>query len=130
MLYWAEGTKNRNCASLTNADANLLRFFRHFLSECFSLERSDLVFHLHVYTGNDVSLAEIEAHWLDALDLRPGNARSHRVNARPASSRGRRGGKLPYGVCTLRVLRSTWLVQHIYGAIQEYGQFDEPNWLD
>jgi hypothetical protein len=25
---------------------------------------------------------------------------------------------------------STAIVQHIYGAIQEYGGFDEPRWLD
>jgi hypothetical protein len=37
--------------------------------------------------------------------------------------------KLPHGVCTLRV-QSTWIVQHNYGAIQEYGGFDEPGWLD
>jgi hypothetical protein len=30
----------------------------------------------------------------------------------------------------LRVLKSTHLVQHIYGAIQEYAGFDEPRWLD
>jgi hypothetical protein len=26
--------------------------------------------------------------------------------------------------------RNTWIVQHIYGAIQEYGGFEEPAWLD
>jgi hypothetical protein len=28
------------------------------------------------------------------------------------------------------VSRSTWLVQHIYGAIQEYSGVDQPQWLD
>jgi hypothetical protein len=32
-------------------------------------------------------------------------------------------------VCTLKVLRSTWLVQHLFGAIQQYGGFAEPRWL-
>ena len=31
---------------------------------------------------------------------------------------------------TIRVLKSTWLVQHIYGAIQEYGGFEESRWVD
>ena len=31
--------------------------------------------------------------------------------------------------CRLR-LHSTRVVQHIFGAIQEYGGFDEPRWLD
>jgi hypothetical protein len=41
-----------------------------------------------------------------------------------------RRNKLPYGVCSIRVRRSTRILQHIYGAIQEYAGFDEPRWLD
>jgi hypothetical protein len=28
------------------------------------------------------------------------------------------------------VAKSSQVVQHIYGAIQEYGGFDRPEWLD
>jgi hypothetical protein len=38
--------------------------------------------------------------------------------------------RLPYGVCSLRILRSTSLVQHAFGAIQEYAGFEEPRWID
>jgi len=38
--------------------------------------------------------------------------------------------RLPYGVCTVGGISQTRIVQHIYGAIQEYGGFDEPRWLD
>jgi hypothetical protein len=37
---------------------------------------------------------------------------------------------LPYGVCFVSVAKSTRLVQHIYGAIQEYAGFEEPRWFD
>jgi hypothetical protein len=37
--------------------------------------------------------------------------------------------RLPYGTCRLSV-HSTAIVQHIYGAIQEYAGFDRPEWLD
>ena len=50
------------------------------------------------------------------------------LNHRPTSSSGRAKNKRPYGVCALRV-HNTWMLQHIYGAIQEYGGFDEPAWL-
>jgi len=36
---------------------------------------------------------------------------------------------VPYGVCRL-CLGDTRIAQHIYGAIQEYGGFEEPRWLD
>jgi hypothetical protein len=52
------------------------------------------------------------------------------MNHTPTSSSGMKTNRLPYGVCNVRVLRSTALVQHIYGAIQEYGGFEEPRWLD
>jgi hypothetical protein len=35
---------------------------------------------------------------------------------------------LLYGTCKLTI--STQIVQHIYGAIQEYCGFDRPEWLD
>ena len=50
------------------------------------------------------------------------------VNHFPTSSSGRAKRKLPYGVCSLTV-HSAWMLQHIYGAIQEYAGFDEPAWL-
>jgi hypothetical protein len=89
----------------------------------------DLEVRLHVYMGNGLSLREVEQYWLDGLDLPRSSLRKHSINVRPASSNSRRGRKLPYGVCDLRVKRGTRLVQHIFGAIQEYGDFEEPRFL-
>jgi hypothetical protein len=52
------------------------------------------------------------------------------VDYRTTTTTGKKANKLPYGVGNLDVNRSTRIVQHIYGAIQEYGGFDEPRWLD
>jgi len=88
-------------------------FFQRFLIEGLGVSREQILFSINVYTNNGMTLREIERHWLDLL----------------TSSSGRAKNKLPYGVCTLRV-HNTWMLQHIYGAIQEYGGFDEPLWLD
>jgi hypothetical protein len=77
-----------------------------------------------------MTLGEIEDRWLRALELPRTSLRKHSLNHYPTSSSGQQRNKLPYGVCTIRVRRSTALVQHIYGAIQEYGGFEEPRWLD
>jgi AcrR family transcriptional regulator len=37
MLFWAEGSKLRNVAALTNADPELLRTYRRFLAECYEV---------------------------------------------------------------------------------------------
>ena len=130
MLYWAEGSKERNSLILANSDRNLVRFFWSFLRECFGLGADDVTLRLNVYLNNGLSLPEIETVWLEELDLPASCLRRALVNHYPTSSSGKRPDKLPYGVATLRVRRSTPIVQHIYGAIQEYAGFDEPRWLD
>jgi hypothetical protein len=130
MLYWAEGTKNRNTAQLVNSDIHLVRFFVHFLQEVFGVAPDDFTLSLNVYLGNGISIETIEKYWLTQLDLPSSCLRKHQLNHTPTSSSGRKKGKLPYGVGTIRVKKSTWLVQHMYGAIQEYAGFEEPAWLD
>jgi transposase len=130
MLYWAEGTKNRNTAQLVNSDVHLVRFFVRFLRQTFGLSPDDFTLSLNVYLDNGFDIEAIEKHWLTELDLPPSCLRKHQLNHMPTSSSGRKRGKLPHGVCTIRAKRSTWVVQHIYGAIQEYAGFDEPAWLD
>jgi hypothetical protein len=128
MLYWAEGAKSPNTIQFTNSDPNMLVLFKRFLTEALAIRREDILFVINVYTNNGLSLDEIERFWLDLLNLPGSNARKHVTNHMPTSSSGQARNKLPYGVCTLRV-HNTWMLQHIYGAIQEYGGFDEPAWL-
>jgi hypothetical protein len=130
MLYWAEGAKNRNSVTFGNSDRAMIVFFVRFLRECFHLDAGDFTVRLNVYVTNGLTLREIEDHWLWALELPRSCLRKHTINHRPTSSSGRKRHKLPYGVCTIRVRRSTRIVQHIFGAIQEYGGFEEPRWLD
>jgi hypothetical protein len=129
MLYWAEGAKRRNGIQFTNSDPQMLVLFRRFLTDSLAIERDEIVMTLNVYTNNGLSIEEIEQYWLDLLDLPATAVRKHMLNHMPTSSSGRAKNKLPYGVVTLSV-HSTWMVQQIYGAIQEYAGFDEPAWLD
>jgi hypothetical protein len=130
LLYWAEGSKSRNFVRLVNSDVNLLRMFRRFVTECFDVGPSQMAVRLHVYTGNGLTIREIEQYWLAELDLPRSCLRKHSINKRPAPTSGVKKNKFPFGVASLEVQRSTWLIQHIYGAIQEYGGFEEPRWLD
>jgi hypothetical protein len=130
MLYWAEGAKKRNLVIFTNSDVAMLQFFMRFLRENLGVKPQDCRIRLNVYTNNGLPLKEIERHWLRALELPASCLRGHSLNHYPTSSSGRKRRKLPYGVCSLSVARSTHLVQHIFGAIQEYAGFEEPRWLD
>lgn len=128
MLYWAEGSKGRNTVGFTNSDPRMLGLFRRFLTDAMAIERDEILLAINVYTNNGLTIDDIERYWLDLLNLPTTSARKHMTNHMPTSSSGRARNKLPYGVCTLRV-HSTWMLQHIFGAIQEYAGFDEPAWL-
>jgi hypothetical protein len=130
MLYWAEGAKDRNTLALANSDIQLMRFFIRFLRECFDVQDRRIAMRLNVYLGNGLALSRIEDCWLNALELPRSCLGVHTVNHFPTSSSGRKRNKLPHGVCAIRVRRSTHLIQHIFGAIQEYTGLDQPSWLD
>jgi hypothetical protein len=129
MLYWAEGARERNRIQFANSDPHMVVLFRRFLTDSLEIGLDAITLAVNVYTNNGLSIEEIERHWLDVLGLPSSCVRTHTVNVRPASSSGRGAGRLRYGVCTLRV-NSTRMVQHIFGAIQEYSGFDEPAWLE
>ncbi|MFL5866936.1 MAG: hypothetical protein ACJ766_07545 [Thermoleophilaceae bacterium] len=107
----------------------MLVLFRRFLTESLEVDLESIAFSINVYTNNGLSIAEIERYWLEWLELPASCVRKHTLNHMPTSSSGQARNKLPFGVCTIRV-GSTRVVQHIFGAIQEYGGFDEPAWLD
>jgi hypothetical protein len=128
MLYWAEGSKSRCDIGFSNSDPRMVSLFRRFLTDSLGIDRESILVSLNVYTNNGLAIAEIETRWLGLLDLPETSVRKHTLNHLPTSSSGRARNKLPYGVCSLRV-HNTWMLHHIYGAIQEYGGFDEPAWL-
>jgi transposase-like protein len=127
MLFWAEGSKQRNNAILTNADPDLLLVFRRFLRDCYAVEDERIAFSVNCFLGNGLALEQIEAHWLEVLELPRGSLRASTVN-RPSSASRRRGRTLVHGTGRLAVA-STAVVQSIYGAIQEYAGIDRPEWL-
>ena len=90
MLYWAEGSKRRNCVEFTNSDPDMMRRFVKFLRRyCLG---------------------------------------SHTINRySKASAQTRRG--LPHGTARV-VVHSTFIVQSIYGAIQEYAGIGRTEWVD
>lgn len=128
MLYWAEGDKSRNRCYFTNSDVNMMKLFIKFIREIFLVPDEKISISIKCYTNNGISIQEIEKYWLDILNLPNSSVRKHSINVVPSSSQKKRK-TLPYGTCTLRI-NSTRIVQHIYGAIQEYGMFSNNYNLD
>lgn len=124
LLYWAEGAKSRNNIIFVNSDAEMMKLFIRFLREEMSVPEEDFIVIIHCHTDESNEWERITNYWLDTLQLTKQNMRN--VNVKKGSNS--RKNRLSNGICTLRVY-NTRLAMHIYGAIQEYGGFERPEWL-
>jgi transposase-like protein len=129
MLYWAEGSKSRNAAELVNADADLLSTFLAFLRSSYDVADERVAMRVNCFLGNGLSLDQIEGWWLARLALPASCLRNAVVNRPSSASKRLKGHVHPYGTVRLAV-HSTFIVQSIYGAIQECAGIDRPEWLD
>jgi transcriptional regulator with XRE-family HTH domain len=129
MLYWAEGSKRRNNAIFTNSDPEMVAVYMRFLRRCYGIADERIALTVNCYVTNGLSAAQIVEWWLSELELPAGCARTPMVNRISSASRLRRGQVLPYGTVRI-VVNSVFLVQSIYGAIQEYAGFERAAWLD
>jgi predicted transcriptional regulator len=124
MLYWAEGAKSRNNVNFVNSDPNMSCLFMRFLREELDVKDAEIALYIHCHSTANDEIERVKQYWLDLLTLPASCIR--KVLYKKGSEV--RKNILKNGVCSIRVY-STDLVQHIYGAIQEYGGFDNPDWL-
>ncbi|HLG07559.1 MAG TPA: helix-turn-helix domain-containing protein [Gaiellaceae bacterium] len=128
MLYWAEGSKSRNAVQFVNSDPAMARYFVQFLRTQFLVPDEAFRLDCNLFADHIERQREIEQFWLNTLALPVSCLRKSTVNVYSKYSQKKRKNRLPYG--TVRVcVHSTRVVQSIYGAIQEYGGFERPEWL-
>jgi hypothetical protein len=129
MLYWAEGSKDRNQIRFTNSDPEMARLFVKFLRTYFNLEDANIKITCNLFADHLERQSEIEHFWLKKLRLPPSSLCKSTVNVCSKYSKKKRTNKLPYGTCRVVVSR-TRIVQSIFGSIQEYAGFDRQAWLE
>ncbi len=128
MLFWAEGSKNLNTAQITNSDPALLRLTARFLRCYFGVPNHKFRVLCNLFPDHAEHQYTTEQFWLDTLELPRSCLTKSVINAYSHHSKRTRKGKLPYGTCRISVYDVS-IAQHLYGAIQEYGGFDRPEWL-
>lgn len=124
MLYWAEGAKHRNKLYFVNSDPNMLRFYVRFLREELGVIDEQMSVHIHCHSDRPDEIQRIERYWPELLHL-PASCLKKTFVKKGSDVRK---NTLRNGICGIAVHR-TELTQHIYGAIQEYAGFDNPDWL-
>lgn len=125
MLYWAEGAKSvRSVVQFANSDVEMILVFARFLRDELNVEDEAIKMQIHCYAKSEEERVNIEKYWLDLLHLSPDSL----IKTQILKGSGKSSNRLTYGVCSLRVYSSE-LYQHIFGAIQEYGNFENEDWL-
>lgn len=126
MLYWGEGTKSLNQCRMVNSELPMLKIFKDFLVKFFNVSDDNFTIAINAYTDFH-SQKEIENYWLRGLKLPRQALKKSTWNQYPSSSK-KKSNKLEYGTCSLQIC-STEIIQEIFGAIQEFGNFTNEKWL-
>lgn len=101
-----------------------VRLFVEFLRKEFKVVDEDIRMKISVYL-EDKDIKEVEKYWKNEIGLSSPVMRKHLIdpinrNKVKEEDRKNRIHKLPYGVCTLYLRKSTRAIQHIYGALEIY----------
>ena len=129
MLFWAEGSRSVNAVKVTNSDPSLLRLFVRFVRQYFDVPGEKFRIWCNLFADHIENQRSIEQFWLDTLELPASCLTKSAVNIYSPYSKKLRRNKLPFGTCRLTVC-DVRIAQHLYGAIQEYGGFERPEWLE
>jgi transcriptional regulator with XRE-family HTH domain len=129
MLFWAEGSRDRNAVKFSNSDPAMMAFFIRFLRRYFDIAEDRFRVWCNLHADHLQRQREVEDFWLETMGLPRSCLTKSTVNVYSRATRRKRTNMLPYGTCRLTV-HDTAVVQHIYGAIQEYASFEREEWLD
>ena len=126
-LYWGEGAKNRNELSICNTSSVMLSFFIGFLRKFFIVKDDEFSVVICCYLNNGLTLDQIQDYWLKILNLPMSCLRKATVKSKYYD--GKKSGKYPYGVCTIKIGR-TDILQRIYGALARATKTSMEKWID
>lgn len=101
LLYWGEGAKTDRILGIVNSDERLLNLFIAWTRAHLDRE-AEFVLALNLHADNDESAAR--AHWKRALDVE--TPEFTKTFIKPDGT-GHRKNHLPWGVCRVRLRRST-----------------------
>ena len=95
MLYWAEGAKHRNAVRLSNSDPEVLRLFARFLRTYFHVPNAKMRVWCNLFADHVRRQREIEAFWLEVLELHQACLTKSTVNVYSKYSQRKRTNVLP-----------------------------------
>lgn len=129
MLYWAEGSKTRTHVGLINSDIGMIKLFMKFLTQCFNVSPDTFRVSCHYYVYDDITSEKVEAYWKSNLNLPESCFNKTTANKVYRKAKTKRAERTKYGTCRV-IVHNVKIIQMIYGAIQEFSQHDNPEWVE
>lgn len=122
MLFWAEGSKNKNKIAFTNSDVNMMKLFVKFLKESLKVQNKQISIRINCFLHDLKDMENVHAFWIQELNLEGAifNKPTIKITKEPITNNG---------VCCITV-HNTELAQQLYGAIQTYADFNNGLCLD
>jgi hypothetical protein len=122
MLFWGEGSKSKNTLQFTNCDESMILFFVKFIKKFYQIENKDIAINFQYHNGGK-SPDEIFDYWINFLEIE-GCKKTKPYCKEKKSSKT----KYENGVCRITIC-NTEVINRIWGSIQEYIGFNNPEYL-
>jgi len=68
-LYWAEGFKKDKQLGFSNIDPRMMRFFIHWLEECFNIQKTSLIVRVTANESYRDRITGLEKYWSKEVDI-------------------------------------------------------------
>lgn len=120
LLYWAEGSKEKEYGSATNikfsnSDPSMILLFRKWLEEFHFIPGKQIKYELYIHEKSDWKRAK--RYWASRLSILP---KEIRVYFKPHNAKPKRKniGKEYHGLIRMHVLGTSYLVRKISGWVE------------
>lgn len=118
-LYWAEGTKERECGKnsgiiFTNSDPRMILLFLKWLRTYFLIDRSEIIYEIYIHETANIESAKI--YWSKILSISTEEIRVYLKKNRIKTIRNNTSNTY-YGLIKVKAKKSTNLNRKIAGWI-------------
>ncbi len=130
MLYWAEGTKEKenhpgSGVQFTNSDPQMIVLFLKWLREICNIKKNQVYFDIFIHTTARERLGEIIQYWAKITEFSRDNFSHIYFKKNKLNTKRHNTGNAYYGVVKVRVKASSILSRKIAGwteGVIEYGK--------
>lgn len=128
MLYWAEGTKEKNDAGavsvqFSNSDPFMIKLFLKWLFEICKVAKDAIRYEIYIHENNKYRLDAVRKYWAAAIGIKANDFHAIYFKKHKIGSNRKNIGKIYFGLLKIRVRKSSSLNRKITGWIEGINQY-------